>query len=128
LGAREEILDDRRIELSDRCVPGRSTLVESENKSATPSSTQLREAIGIEELPIDWSWVDLKIARMYDQPGRRANRERHRIGRGVVTRTASTRNGPSSISAPGCSSRRSAPASRLRPGRAGQMQVLLQFP
>jgi len=76
-----------RIELSDPLRPGRSTLVESENKSATPSSPaarsdRYRRAAHRLEL------VDFEIARMYDQPGRRANRERHRIGRGVVTRTA----------------------------------------
>ena len=67
-------------ELSDSVRPRRSTLVESDSSNLTPRLAQFGEARHVEALAVHRRVVNLEVAGVDDQSGRRINRQRQRIG------------------------------------------------
>ena len=71
------------IEFSEPLRPSRSTLVESDSSSATPSAPELGETRAVEVHAVDRGRIDLEIAAVNNQTGGGANRQRDRVGRRV---------------------------------------------
>ena len=67
-------------ELSESVRPRRSTLVESDSSNLTPRLAQFGEARHIEALAVHRRVVNLEVAGVDDQSGRRINRQCQRIG------------------------------------------------
>ncbi len=68
---------------SDPVKPRRSTLVLSANSARTPRRAKLREAMDVEVLAVARRLIDLEVAGVDDDAGRRVDRQRDAVGNAV---------------------------------------------